>query len=67
MSATEQLRFTEKWMGDAIGRWEGDTLVVETKHFNTWHRLRGYGVENLTVTERFRRSGDNKHLRFYGR
>ena len=49
-----------KWMGDAIGRWEGDTLVVETKHFNTWHRLRGYGVENLTVTERFRRSSDNK-------
>ena len=49
-----------KWMGDAIGRWEGDTLVVETKHFNAWHRLRGYGVENLTVTERFRRSSDNK-------
>lgn len=49
-----------KWMGDAIGRWDGDTLVVETKYFNTWHRLRGYGVDNLTVTERFRRSSDNK-------
>ena len=47
-------------MGDAIGRWENDTLVVETKYFNNWHRLRGYGVENLTVTERFRRSSDNK-------
>lgn len=49
-----------KWMGDSIGHWEGDTLVVETKYFNTWHRLRGYGVENLSVTERFSRSSDNK-------
>ena len=47
-------------LGYSVGRWEGDTLVVETKHFNTWHRLRGYGVENLTVIERFRRSSDNK-------
>ena len=49
-----------KWMGDAIGRWEGDTLVVETKHFNTWHTLRGLPVDNLTVTETFRRSSNNK-------
>ena len=55
--AAEQHR---KWMGDAIGRWEGDTLVVETKYFNTWHRLRGLPVDNLTVTERFRREGENK-------
>ena len=49
-----------KWMGDAIGRWDGDTLVVETKHFNTWHTLRGLPVANLTVTETFRRSSNNK-------
>ena len=49
-----------KWMGDSIGRWEGDTLVVETKHFNPWHRLRGLPVENLTVTETFRRESPYK-------
>lgn len=49
-----------KWMGDAIGRWEGDTLVVETKYFNTWHTLRGLPVDNLTVTETFRRTSNNK-------
>lgn len=49
-----------KWMGDSIGYWDGDTLVVETKYFNTWHRFRGLPVDNLTVTERFRREGENK-------
>ena len=23
-----------KWMGDSIGRWEGDTLIIETDHYN---------------------------------
>ncbi|MEQ8956034.1 MAG: hypothetical protein RL120_18035 [Gammaproteobacteria bacterium] len=50
----------DKWMGDSIGRWEGDTLVVETKYFNDWHSLRGLPVANLTVTETFRRESDYK-------
>jgi len=49
-----------KWMGDSIGRWEGDTLVVETRHFNTWHSLRGLPVDNVTITETFRRESDYK-------
>lgn len=48
-----------KWMGDSIGRWEGDTLVVQTRHFNPWQNFRG-ASENLTVTERFRRESDHK-------
>lgn len=49
-----------KWMGDSIGRWEGDMLVVETKYFNDWHTLRGMPVANMTVIETFRRETGNK-------
>ncbi len=43
-----------QWMGDSIGRWEADTLVIETTNF---HRLQGFrgSWENLKVTERLTR------------
>lgn len=40
-----------QWFGDSIGRWEGDTLVVETTNFHPLHGFRG-AWENLKVTER---------------
>jgi hypothetical protein len=47
------------WLGYSIGRWEGDTLVVETSGFNdrTWlDTEKGHpATEALHVTERFRR------------
>jgi hypothetical protein len=43
------------WMGDSIGRWEGETLVVETTGFHPLQPFRG-ASENLKVTERFTRS-----------
>jgi hypothetical protein len=43
-----------KWMGDSVGRWEGDTLVVETTNFTDKTRYRG-SSENLRVVERFTR------------
>lgn len=50
-----------KWMGDSIGRWEGDRLIVETKYFNSWHSLRGgLPVENTTITETFHMEANNK-------
>ena len=47
------------WLGDSIGHWEGDTLVVQTKNFKAVNGLTG-SDENLVVTERFTRleSGD---------
>jgi hypothetical protein len=42
------------WMGDSIGHWEGDTLVVETTNFTGKTRFRG-STPGLTVTERFSR------------
>lgn len=41
-----------KWLGDAVGHFDGDTLVVETKNFRDVSGT--YGAdENLHLTERF--------------
>ena len=50
-----------KWLGDAVGRWEGDTLVVETKNFTPYTGLYG-GDENLHLTERFTKLDDGNLL-----
>ncbi len=42
------------WMGDSIGHWEGDTLVVETTNFRADQTFRG-ATETLSVIERFAR------------
>lgn len=43
-----------QWIGDSRGRWEGDTLVVETTNFNGKNPLSG-SSEHMRVTERFTR------------
>jgi hypothetical protein len=43
-----------KWMGDSTGRWDGDTLVVDTTNFSDKTRFRG-SSENLHIVERFTR------------
>src|SRR2546427_2493180 len=43
-----------QWMGDSRGRWEGNTLIVETTNFNRQHEFRG-ATENLRLVERFTR------------
>jgi hypothetical protein len=47
-----------QWLGDSVGHWEGDTLVVDTTNFSTMVRFRG-SSENLHVTERFTRADAN--------
>ena len=54
MNATHLPGHIRKWMGDSIGRWDGDTLVVETTNFTDKTRFRG-STENLRVVERFTR------------
>ena len=46
------------WMGQSRGRWEGDTLVVETTNYNGRNPFRGSGPA-LRVTERFTRVADD--------
>jgi hypothetical protein len=48
-------------MGDSIGWWDGDTLVVETTNFTDKTRFRGSTPE-LKVTERFSRLDANTLL-----
>jgi len=46
------------WMGWSVGRWEGDTLVVETTGFNDRAWLDGFGHPRsaaMCITERYRR------------
>ena len=52
------------WLGYSVGKWEGDTLVVDTAGFNDLGWLDAFGhpqSEALRVQERFRRR-DFGHL-----
>ncbi|MET0272063.1 MAG: hypothetical protein ABW360_03650 [Phenylobacterium sp.] len=56
------------WMGDSVGWWEGDTLVVETTNFNPGESLRPYFSatvylsKDAKVTERFTRVSKDQIL-----
>ena len=51
----------ESYLGDAVGRWEGDALIVETVNFNedSWLTDDGaFHTTGLRVVERLTRNGD---------
>jgi hypothetical protein len=52
----------KQWLGDSVGRWEGDTLVVTTTGWNRWHGDYEpiYLSEKAVVTERFSRTGKDE-------
>lgn len=52
---------TPTWMGDAVGRWEGDTFVVDTIGFNDKTWISGTGTvhsEKMHVVERYTLNND---------
>ena len=49
-----------QWLGDSIGHWEGDTLVVDTTNFTDVFPFPG--AQNLHVIERFTRVDDDTIL-----
>jgi hypothetical protein len=53
------------WMGHSIGRWEGDTLVVDTANFNnkSWTPMGRPHTDKLHIIERFHRP-DAGHLQY---
>ncbi len=46
-----------QWHGDSRGRWEGDTLVIETTNYSPQATFRGTPADGMTVTERLTRVG----------
>jgi hypothetical protein len=61
MNAVHAPAHLRPWMGDSIGRWEGESLVVETTNFNAGDALKLptslYISPDAKVTERFTRTG----------
>jgi hypothetical protein len=48
----ENIRF---WQGDSVGRWEGDTLVIDTTNFREQTSRNGVGNEKLHLIEKLTR------------
>jgi hypothetical protein len=55
-----------QWFGYSVGRWDGDTLTVDTIGFNGWTRLDTVGhphSDALHLTQTFRRT-DTEHIAY---
>jgi hypothetical protein len=61
MNAAHAPSTMRKWLGDSIGHWDGDTLVVDTTNFTDETAFQGASA-NLHVIERFTRADANTFL-----
>ncbi len=56
----------QRWMGDSIGRWEGETLVIHTNSFRPEHTVSQIAAsEEFEVTERITAVSENELLYSY--
>jgi hypothetical protein len=66
MNATHSPAAITSWLGDSVGWWEGNTLIVETKYFSASSAIRSTGrhfflvSSQTTVIEKFTRMSDNE-------
>jgi hypothetical protein len=61
MNAEHLPQNIRKWMGDSVGRWDGDTLVIDTTNFTDKTKFQG-SSDQLHVVERFTRVDPNTLL-----
>lgn len=61
MNAQHLPKNIRQWLGDSVGHWEGDSLVVDTTNFTDKTRFRG-STADLHVIERFTRVDDKTLL-----
>lgn len=61
MNAQHLPQNMRRWMGDSVGHWDGDTLVIDTTNFTNKTRFHG-ATENMHVVERLRRLDDKTLL-----
>ena len=48
-----------QWLGDSRGRWEGNTLIVETTNLHDKRVIAGFPAGNVRLVERFTRTSAN--------
>jgi hypothetical protein len=58
LAGTHRPAVVRSWLGDSIGHWDGDSLVVDTVHFNDKRQWRG-SSGRIRVVERFTRTDVN--------
>ena len=63
LDGTPHMDDLDFWMGDARGKWEGDTLVIDTTNFSPNTSFRGAST-NLHLIEKFRRVSEDS-LEYY--
>ena len=65
LKRTQHMEQIDFWQGDSLGRWDGDTLVVDVADLNdqTWFDKAGdYHSDQLHVEERYTRTGPDTML-----